>query len=569
MRSIFTVILTGLCIIFQADALAQQAKAAATPPAAAINSKQEIWFSPRQHWKPGTGVADWHEQFLSDASWPKAAAKVKVFVLTEGPIRDMTDAELATMAGFLTKHRMEIALEMGIIEKEYNSKYGGGEGYMFPGEIGNMAKRLRQAGITPNYIRMDEPIWFGHYNKNDAYCQQLSIDDLVKRIARNAREMTGVFPDMKIVDIVTIPPLTMQSDWRQTYKEFKEKLEAALGKPITAVQVDVQWSNPSWKHDLKEFADYAHGLGMKVGIIYNSDGGGANDREWLQNAEKGFTKIESELGLIPEQPVMQSWESFPTRSLPETSDTAHTYLIARYLLPRTRIAAQRKAESIEGLLIDERGRPVSGAKVTMDAPVFTESKPLPVVSASGTVPNKAKSAIMGIRINCECLSDGKSDLLVGKFTYQESGTGTVSKTLDYPAEVQRSKPPKIKAEITTVGGQSVAHLMVDPGQTVGFNSPAFAVTPGAQYQFRAQADLISGEGLYGRIILIWLDDKNHGISACPLIVTRKYTPCSLTVTGKNGQFSIALPKEKNATAGPLRLSFAGTPELRPAITVIP
>ena len=43
---------------------------------------------------------------------------------------------------------------------------------------------------------------------------------------------------------------------------------------------------------------------------------------------------------------------------------------------------------------------------------------------SGTVPAKAKTAIMGIRINCECLCDGTSDLLVGKFNYQESVSGT-------------------------------------------------------------------------------------------------------------------------------------------------
>lgn len=549
---IWAVALVALGVVFQAGARGQ-----------------EIWFSPRQHAKPGTGVVDWQEQFAPGAPWATAAAKVKVFVLTEGVIRCLSDGELTEMAEFLQKHRIEIALEMGIIEKEVGSKYGGGEGYMFVGEVRAMARRLKQLGITPNYIRMDEPIWFGHYNKNDSWVQQLPIDDLVKRITNNTRELTSVFPDIGFVDIATIPPLTMQPDWRAAYKEFKQKLEAAVGKPITAIQVDLQWSNPSWKHDLKEFADYAHSLGMKFGIIYNNDGPGGNDREWLESAERGVTTIESELGFIPEQPVMQSWDKYPTHSLPETADTAHTYLIARYLLPRTRISARRSHGSIDGFLKDERGRPIAGVQVAMEAPYFDESRPLATVAASGTVPDKAKTAIIGIRINCECLSDGTSDLLVGNFTYRESVSGSVSKTVDYPAEIRRAKPAKIKAELTTVGGQSVAHLVAETGETLGYNAPAFTVTPGAQFEFQAQADLLAGEGLYGRIILIWLDDKGRGFSACPLVVTRKYVPCGTAVTRRNGQFSIPLPKEKNAAAGPLRFSYSGSPALRPAITVVP
>ena len=50
---------------------------------------------------------------------------------------------------------------------------------MYPAEVRAMARRLKQVGITPNYIRMDEPIWFGHYDKNDGWVERLSIDDLV------------------------------------------------------------------------------------------------------------------------------------------------------------------------------------------------------------------------------------------------------------------------------------------------------------------------------------------------------------------------------------------------------
>jgi len=542
---------------------------AASPEPARKKAPQEIWYSPRQPYRPGTGVVDWNEQFESDVRWPTAASRVKVFVLTGGPIQFMTDVQLATMKDFLAKHHMEIALEMGIIEKQPGSKYGGGEGYMFPAEVRAIATRLKNAGITPSYIRMDEPIWFGHYDKNDPWVERLSIDALVKRITKDTVELTSVFPNIKVVDIDTIPPLTMEPDWRATYKEFKEKLEVAMGRPILAAQVDLQWGNPSWKHDLKEFADFVHGLGMRFGIIYNSDGGGADDREWLKNTVKGFTEIECETGIIPEEPVMQSWEAFPTHALPESSDAAHTYLIARYLMPRTGIVAARARAAVRGVLVDERGRAVAGAHVAMEAPYFNKTLPLPTIEVSGTVPAKAKTAIMGIRINCECLCDGQSDLLVGKFDYHESGSGSVTQTLDYPAEIQRAKPASVKSEIVTIGGENVAHIVADTGHVLGFNSPAFTVTPGAEFRFAAKADMMLGEALYGRIILIWLNDQKQGFRAEPLIVERKYVPCGAAVTGEKGRFSIKLPDGSTTSGGPLRLEFSGSPVLRPSIVIVP
>jgi hypothetical protein len=557
----------SLFIAFAALPVAGSAQV--TPAPSAFGPAQEIWFSPRQHWKPGTGVEDWDQQFQSDAQWPVSAAHVNVFVLTGGPIMKQSDQELRTMAAFLTAHHMKIALEMGIIEKQKGSKYGGGEGYMFPGEVRAMAVRLKSLNITPDYIRMDEPIWFGHYDKNDSWTEQLSIDDLVTRITHNARELTNLFPNMQFVDIDTVPPLTMEPDWQAAYREYKQKLEAAVGKPIIALQVDLQWSNPSWKHDVKEIADFAHGLGMKFGIIYNNDGPGDGDLQWLESAEKGFTTIESELGLIPEQPVFQSWDKYPTHSLPETSPTAHTHLIYRYLLPRTRFSAQREGNTVRGLLTTEGGQPAPGAEITMSAPELEASKPLPLLSVSGTVPAAARQAIMGIRINCECLSDGHSDLLVGNFSYQESGAGSISRVEDYPADVQKAKPRAVKTEVVKIGGATVAHLIADEGHTLGFNSPAFPVTPGAQFQFSAPADLVSGEALYGRVILIWLNDQKQGISAVPIIVNRKFSPLGVAMTSADGRFSIPVPPEKNATAGPLRLSFDGTANLRAALSVIP
>jgi hypothetical protein len=507
--------------------------------------------------------------FKSDAQWPIAAAHVGAIAVSEGPVLHLTDDELTQMASFIYAHHMKIFLETGIISRQKGSKFGGGEGYCFPAEIRATCEKMQKFGLTVDYLRMDEPIWFGHYNKNDAYVQQLAIPDLVQRVKEDADEVIKVFPNVQLVDIDPIPPVTMQPDWQPTYKDYLQQLEAALNKPVVALQVDVQWKNPAWMHDLKEFADFAHGLGMKFGVIYNSDGSADTDEDWIKAAEKSFTVVESLVGVIPEQPVFQSWDKIPSHALPETSPAAHTHLIDRYLLPRTRIVAQRGAGAITGQLLDQAGHPVAGATVSMTAPSFDPAKPLALLTVSGTVPAKALTAIMGIRVNCECLCDGSNDFYVGKFSYQETAGGTVSQTLDYPAEIQAHPPQNIKYDAETIGGDAVAHLVIPPDQTLGANSPAFTVTPGAQFTFQASADLVSGDGLFGKILVIWLDAQKHGFGTATITVNRHLDDAGSAVTGPDGKFALPLPASSAAAAGPLHLRYEGSDTLRPSLTVLP
>ena len=69
-------------------------------------------------------------------------------------------------------------------------------------------------------------------------------------------------------------------------------------------------------------------------------------------------------------------------------------------------------------------------------------------------------------------------------------------------------------------------------------------------------------------MLIWLDDKNGGFSACPLTVERKYVLRGAAVTDRKGRFSINLPGGEKAGAGPLRLYYVGSSTLRPSISYV-
>ena len=55
----------------------------------------------------------------------------------------------------------------------------------------------------------------------------------------------------------------------------------------------------------------------------------------------------------------------------------------------------------------------------------------------GTVPSAARFAIIGMRVNSECLCGGLNDLMVGNLRYAESAGGTVVQKYNLAEEAKR------------------------------------------------------------------------------------------------------------------------------------
>jgi len=528
---------------------------------------QEIWFGPRSPTRHPT-VDDWKELFQPDAPWKIAAAHTQVFFMPIPCIMSAPDADVIATVADLSRRHIAIGLPLMSIARDRGTKMGGVEGYDYTENVTRVAQRLKQLGITPKYLRIDSPLWFGHYDKQALACQY-PVDELVKRVAQNVGEYTKVFPDIIVGDVEPVPPLLLASDWRETYRSFKEKLEATIGKKIAFLHLDEAWRNPDVLTDMKIVADFAHSLGMKTGFIYD-DGAeipATTNEEWIADVEKNVIRTESQAGLIPDQAVFQSWENLPTCVMPETSPSAHTYLIDQYLIPRSRIMANRAPGKVTGQLIDAHDHGVASASITWETPDFDPTRPLPVSTVSGTVPVKAASAILAVRLNRECNSSGRNDVLIGPLTYRETESGSVTQTIDYPAQAPSAKGSEVRLTVEQVGGQQAAHIVADPGQSMGFNSAPFAVTPNAHFEFHAPVDTVSGEGIFGFVAVIWMNADHRGIGRVNLPVVRKYSVGGALTTDQNGHFSIPLPEDKAGKS--VRLTFSGRAQLRPAIALVP
>ena len=79
-----------------------------------------------------------------------------------------------------------------------------------------------------------------------------------------------------------------------------------------------------------------HAKGIRLGVIYNGNGDAQSDGEWMRSALEHLIAVENVIGGAPDQIAFQSWNSYPTRVLPEADDSSFTGFIGRYFRERSK-----------------------------------------------------------------------------------------------------------------------------------------------------------------------------------------------------------------------------------------
>ena len=473
------------------------------------------------------------------------------------------------IAADLTNRHIAIALGMQSVGIGPADHCGHEEGYGVPAFTARAAGKLHRLGIPLRYLALDEPLWFGHYDQETQGCR-FSLSELARRVALNVHEYQQYFPTVIIGDIEPVPLLTTFPDWKESFQSFSHELSQATGLSLAFLQTDVNWRLPSYYNALRETAAFAHLYGLKFGVIYKGDGGDDSGPAWVAAAIRHFEWLETAQGLVPEQAIIETWDPHPTHVLPESSDATLSHVIARYRMERTKLVAVRAGAAVRGQLTDERGKPIPNAKVVLRVVGVAPGLPPPVHSVNGIVPAKARFAIIGMRVNVECLCAGPNDLLVGDLRYTESAGGTVVQQYDLPAEAERHSGHLwngIEMATEVIGGHPFAHLVVSPDHHFGFNSPMFNVTSGAHFDFQVPMAAVSGGGMFGAATIIWFDDPKHALNVTRIYLGRDGVPVGSAVTGTDGHFSIA--KTSKAQGGGVEIEFGGDAPRRGSLLRLP
>jgi hypothetical protein len=280
---------------------------------------QEIWLSPN-------GNNHYPELLNSAAPWPEAAKRVKVFKISNQFAVFASDAEFAAFIEGTKRLHLKIAME-GLMLTGTERCGHQVEGYSGPGAILRAAQRIKKAGGTLSYIAMDSVLIFGHAYAGPKACRD-SIHSLAQQVAEKVTQAKSIFPGIQVGDIEPIG--NPRAGWLQDIEAWTKAYRAATGEPLAFFDFDVDWNNPHWPQELQAGVKLISSLGIPIAVTYNGSKRETSSREWVSKAVEHFRRVEGGLNIHPRYAVIQSWNRYPERMVPETDPETLSYAVREY-----------------------------------------------------------------------------------------------------------------------------------------------------------------------------------------------------------------------------------------------
>ena len=315
MRSLSGVCL-GLCLA-----------AASVAPARAT----EFWFGGLDPVHKN-GPSDYMQLFAPDAPWQRAASRVSVFKIAAETVLLGSDDMLRSIFDSMHRRHIAMAMEMGALMQDPSETCGGGEGYMQPVRVQKIGAKLRRLGLTLEYMAMDGPVWLGHerswgVTKGRPDCQY-ALSEVVRRAAQTVSMMRQSFPGLRVgeIDAVNsrIDPRQVLSD----YAAFAQMMRAATGQPLAFFHCDTAWQFPNWPRIIAALRQQTRAAGMRFGIIIGGSPEDRSDERWVQDGLQRLSFL-SNPATRPDDVIVQSWQDYPTRMLPEGAPGTSTHMLAQ------------------------------------------------------------------------------------------------------------------------------------------------------------------------------------------------------------------------------------------------
>jgi hypothetical protein len=508
-------------------------------PTPDLTTRPQIWFGPQP---PNSAIAvpDYFDLFEANAPWQQAARGIHVFMLYGGWINGRsTDAELQQAVADIQRRGLGIGFEMAPLQQTEECPHTI-EGFGDPLWAATfVVTRIQQADGRANYAFLEHPYDAVAYSNAPEACRY-SPERTAQDVALFVHSVRSVFPEIRIGAIETADHSV------EAVRLWVEAYRAVVGEELDSFNFDLDYNRPGWPEQARAIEEYVHGRGMEFGIYYRGDENAASAAEWIATAEQRFVEYEVIAGGQPDRVIFQSWHPQPDHVLPETDPSAMTYLVNRYLQPRTKITLEEPSAlagglTLSGALTDEHGAPLRNANVELSMTPLEGSGVVSEYTVSGTVPEGARQAVAGYRVNMECEGcSGPADFTLYEVHYMEGaedsnrvpnwrfanglegwGTSGVSDSWALVASDQ--------------GSGGALHVMVQPDEIAALDSTSFAVTAGADFTatFVARvAPASEGSGYFSVFFL----DPNQEISRIRIPLRAQKVPVGEAITGGGGAF---------------------------------
>ncbi len=377
-------------------------------------------------------------------------------------------------------------------------------------------RRVVAAGGTVRYVAMDEPFFFGSLYDGPNACTW-STAKVAAEVARFVRGVKAAYPSIVIGDIEPLAgPATAEK-----YEAWMAAARSAVGTPLPFFHLDLDWGRGDWAAASLRLQAYARGHGVRFGMIYNGTQE-SSDAQWLGAAQANLLTHELDGAGPPDDAIFQSWTDHPDRVLPEAGPNTFTHLIADYIRARTTISIEPAAAggagpgTVTGVLRTRGGQAIVGAAVTLLA--TPRDGPYQVLELRGRVPAGVTHAVIGLRVNHEDAGPGSADLTFYELGYAEGAGANLVAHPHFEDGLSGWGPwgdGSLTAPPSDRGTGRMLRAVASPAQTLGFNSDAFAVTPGAEYRLWVAGRFPEASIGSAYVAVIFLREHGHGGSARP------------------------------------------------------
>ena len=367
----------GLCLMFDASLSA---------PAQARDF-QKIWFAPMQpSQRPdGTqaGSIDYFGMFEPRAPWTFAAKHVSVFKIYPELLRDATDDQIRRVISGLAERNIALAFEAPVLVDPSRCDTPAARSSWVIG----LVARLKRLGGDLRALAMVGPLIDGHGGGPNT-CRR-SIADVAAKAARTVASMRQFYPDLVVGEIEPIGHGPAYPDWRELRSWFDAWAKAS-GRPLAFLHMDTVWGTP-WHDDMRDVAKQTHEAGIRFGVIYKGDPSDLSDDAFTNDALLHADEVEAVLQGPPDDVILQSWENYPRRALPDTDLSTMTGLVRAYVRPHTRLVLE-STNHVRLVRDDNNGVEHAGIVVEIHDPAPEQTMQRQVIE--GTVPHTAVSALL-------------------------------------------------------------------------------------------------------------------------------------------------------------------------------